>query len=76
MSSTHAVAPAGEAHITTAADREALKIQQRKRIAASQIRLSESFPFFGALLMMAPPAAQLQAAPGVPSTASTGVDHG
>ena len=54
MSSTHAVAPAGEAHITTAADREALKIQQRKRIAASQIRLSESFPFFGALLMMAP----------------------
>ena len=54
MSSTHAVAPAGEAHITTAADRESLQIQQRKRIAASQIRLSESFPFFGALLMMAP----------------------
>ena len=54
MSSTHAVAPAGEAHITTADDREALQIQQRKRIAASQIRLSESFPFFGALLMMAP----------------------
>ena len=54
MSSTHAVAPAGKAHITTAADREALQIQQRKRIAASQIRLSESFPFFGALLMMAP----------------------
>jgi predicted metal-dependent peptidase len=54
MSSTHAVAPTGEVHITTAADREALRIQQRKRIAASQIRLSESFPFFGALLMMAP----------------------
>ena len=54
MSSTHAVAPAGEASITTATDREALQIQQRKRIAASQIRLSESFPFFGALLMMAP----------------------
>ncbi|HAQ67882.1 MAG TPA: hypothetical protein DCR70_09180 [Phycisphaerales bacterium] len=54
MSSTHAVAPAGEARITTAADRESLQIQQRKRIAASQIRLSESFPFFGALLMMAP----------------------
>ena len=54
MSSTHAVAPAGEARITTAADCETLQIQQRKRIAASQIRLSESFPFFGALLMMAP----------------------
>ncbi len=54
MSSTHAVAPVGEAHVTTAADREALQVQQRKRIAASQIRLSESFPFFGALLMMAP----------------------
>lgn len=54
MSGTHAVAFTGEAPITTAADREALQIQQRKRIAASQIRLSESFPFFGALLMMAP----------------------
>jgi predicted metal-dependent peptidase len=54
MSSTHAVALTDEARITTAADREALQIQQRKRIAASQIRLSESFPFFGALLMMAP----------------------
>ena len=53
MSGTHAVALAGEARITTAADREALQIQQRKRIAASQIRLSESFPFFGALLMTA-----------------------
>jgi predicted metal-dependent peptidase len=54
MNSTHAVALAGEARLITAADREALQIQQRKRIAASQIRLSESFPFFGALLMMAP----------------------
>ena len=54
MSSTQAVALTGEARITTAADREALQIQQRKRISASQIRLSESFPFFGALLMMAP----------------------
>ncbi|MEY4942708.1 MAG: hypothetical protein RL254_889 [Planctomycetota bacterium] len=54
MSSTHPVALAGEARLITAADREALQIQQRKRIAASQIRLSESFPFFGALLMMAP----------------------
>ena len=54
MSSTSSTSNTSAVPITTADDREALQIQQRKRIAASQIRLSESFPFFGALLMMAP----------------------
>ena len=53
-SNTSAVAPMQSAPIATAAEPDAQRIHQRKRIAASQIRLSESLPFFGALLMMAP----------------------
>lgn len=70
MSGTHAVALTGDAPITMAAEREALQIQQRKRIAASQIRLSESFPFFGALLMMAP----IVMANTIPTAATNGRD--
>jgi predicted metal-dependent peptidase len=53
-SNTNAVAPVESAPVATAAELEAQRTHQRKRIAASQIRLSESLPFFGALLMMAP----------------------
>jgi predicted metal-dependent peptidase len=53
-SNSNAVVPAVSAPIAIAAEREAQRIHQRKRISASQIRLSESLPFFGALLMMAP----------------------
>ena len=53
-SNTSAVAPVESVPIATAAEPDAQRIHQRKRIAASQIRLSESLPFFGALLMMAP----------------------
>ena len=53
-SNTSTVAPVESAPVATAAELEAQRIHQRKRIAASQIRLSESLPFFGALLMMAP----------------------
>jgi predicted metal-dependent peptidase len=53
-SNSNAVVPAESVHVSKAAEREAQRIHQRKRISASQIRLSESLPFFGALLMMAP----------------------
>ena len=53
-SNSNAVVPVESVHVSKAAELEAQRIYQRKRISASQIRLSESLPFFGALLMMAP----------------------